>query len=111
MNTLRLLAALLLLVGPASALTHRVQGAVTAVDREAKSFTFTDHRGNVTQFRIGDDLKIEKEGGASATFEDLQPGDKVALVYKGKDRLESLKILPPREAEAPFGQGTPSETD
>lgn len=91
---------------PASARTHRVEGAVTAVDREARIITFTDHRGRVMDFKIEDGVKLEKDGAASAAFADIQPGDRVALIYKGKERLKRLTILPPRPSEAPFGQGT-----
>jgi Cu/Ag efflux protein CusF len=109
MDLFRILTALAVLgapAAPASARTHRLEGSVTAVDREAKKITFTDHRGRVMDFAVGDDVKLEKDGAATAAFEDLQPGDRVALVYKGKRRLKRLSILPPRQAETPFGQGT-----
>jgi hypothetical protein len=109
MELFRILTALALLgapATPASARTHRVEGAVTAVDREARKITFTDHRGRVMDFKVEDGVKLEKDGAAAASFADIQPGDRVALVYKGKERLKRLTILPPRKSEAPFGQGT-----
>lgn len=111
MNTLRVLAVLALaaLAQPASAafVSHRYDGMVVAVDREARKLTVTDHRGRVDSFTIGENVEVKDAAGNAAKFEDITSFDAVILTYKG-ERVTKIEMRPPRQYEERLDDAAPS---
>lgn len=112
MKTLRMLSALGLLAvaQPAAAafFSHGYDGMITAIDREARKLTVTDHRGNVDVFALEPDAEVRGAEGEPATFEQLASYDEVRLTYAGENRVSRIDIRPPRKPEERLDDAAPT---